>query len=680
MMQLKCGLSFLGVFVTASTAAHSLMAQQSAEDLAQQSLESLTQTPVQVSTFARRPGTLWNTPAAVYVISREDIEHSSFTSIPELLRMVPGLQVAQLNASTWAISARGFNSIYANKLLVLIDGRTVYSEIFAGVPWDQVDLPLANIERIEVIRGPGAAVWGADAANGVINIITRRPRSTQGPFTSAEAGRVMEDGLARYGGALGHRSEYSAYVSTLNREPLDESTGHRAYDSEDVLRAGSRLDWQKSWTDLVIASGDLYGGHIRQLVRPGFAIPLGPNNQEQPSIAGGYLLTRWEHEGKTHDAALQAYFDDQSRRQLSTYSRTRAFDLDLQDQVGAGSRNSIVWGSEFRFTSDRLLPKGVTLSTHPIYRNSLADGFIQDDITVMRHRLWLTAASKVQGGTLAGLEVQPSVRLFWTPRSSYALWGAISRAAVAPAIQDKDISVPLELGQSNGLPITGAFVGNPAFKPEIVIAYEAGIRRSAGSHFTADLSLFYNKAERVQSLSIQSPEFLPTPSPHVNVDLLVCNGFRARSGGIESTFLWNPARSLSFHTNYTWTAVHTEQSQPGQVSLLDAWNTPQHVLTNSGSWAFAQGWNASTFLSHESKVPGTQPFPLGVSINSPNSAVDSYTRLDLEISRNIRRRVRISAGGTNLLTPRHREFSDSTGFVVPLFVPRTLSSRVDWSF
>ncbi len=680
MIDLQRCLPFLSMFVTASMAAHSLVAQQSAGDLAQQSLESLTQTPVQVSTFARRPGTLWNTPAAVYVISREDIEHSSFTSIPELLRMVPGLQVAQLNASTWAISARGFNSIYANKLLVLIDGRTVYSEIFSGVPWDQVDLPLANIERIEVIRGPGAAVWGADAANGVINIITRRARNTPGPFASAETGRVTEDGLIRFGGALGRRSEYSAYVSALNREPLDESTGRRAYDSEDVLRAGGRLDWQKSWADLVIASGDLYGGHIRQLVRPGFAIPLGPNNQDQPSIAGGYLLTRWEHEGKAHDAAFQAYFDDQSRTQLNTYARTRVLNLELQDHVGASSRNDIVWGSEFRFASDRLLPKGATVSRRPIYRNYLADGFIQDDITVVRGRLWLTAASKIQEGTLAGLEIQPSVRLLWTPRSNYAVWGAISRAAVAPAIQDKYIVVPLDLGQSNALPVTGAFVGNPAFKPEIVTAYEAGIRRKAGSHFTVDLSLFLNKSERVQSLSVQSPEFIATPSPHVNINLLVCNGFRARSGGVESSILWNPAHSLSLHTNYTWSAVHTEQSQPGQVSLLDAWNTPQHLLTNSGSWTFAPGWNASTFLSYESKVPGALTLPLGESINSPNSAINAYTRLDLEISRYVHKRVRISASGTNLLTPRHREFSDATGFVVPLFVPRTLSSRVDWSF
>lgn len=649
-------------------------------DLGQASLESLTQTTVQVSTFARRNSTLWNTPGAVYVISRDDIERSSFTSIPELLRLVPGLQVAQINASTWAISARGFDSIYADKLLVLIDGRTVYSELYSGVPWDQIDLPLSNIERIEVIRGPGAAVWGADAANGVINIITRRARSTQGEAASTQAGRIGEKGFARYGGTIGDRAQYSAYASALNREPFETSDGHRVYDGEGILRTGGRLDWQKSWSDLILASGDLYGGHIKQTARAGLGVPIGPNNEDRGSIAGGYLLSRWEHAGKTHDAAFQAYFDDESRQELGNYTRSRALDFDVQDHIRPGSRNDLVWGSEVRYTSDHISARSVLLSRADLYRNYLLDGFVQDDVTLLPDRLTFTLGSKLQQGTLAGFQAQPSARLIWTPNSRFAIWGAISRAAVAPSIEDLAVIVPLNLGESNGIPITAEFLGNPAFKPEVVNAVEAGLRRKIGSRFTTDIALFLNKTERVQSLAFGNPDFVPMPAPHVNVDLLIGNGFRARSGGVESTFSWNPARSLSLVTSYTWANAHTQQSEPGQLAILDAWNTPRHTLAHSAAWSFAPGWSTSAFLSYTSEVPDVPSFTIGDAANTTNTAVKSYTRVDLKVSRLVGDRVRISAAGTNLLTPRHSEFGDSTGFDAPLFVPRSLSVKAGWNF
>jgi len=679
-MRQKCCFPTLTMFAILASQSSCLMAQRPAADLSQESLEALTQTTVQVSTFARRNGALWKTPGAVYVISRDDIEHSSFTSIPELLRLVPGLQVAQINASTWAISARGFNSIYANKLLVLIDGRTVYSETYSGVPWDQIDLPLANIERIEVIRGPGAAVWGANAANGVINIITRRARSTQGATVSTQAGRVTENGFVRYGGVLGERSQYSAYASAINREPLETDAGRRAYDGEGVLRAGGRLDWQKNWSDLLIASGDLYGGHIKQSVIPQLAIPVRPNNQDKESIAGGYLLTRWEHVGKTHDVAFQTYFDNQSRQQLGTYTRTRAFDLDMQDHIKLGLRNDLVWGSEFRYTADRVLARNFRLTGSDHYQNYLLDGFVQDDIALLRDHLTLTLGSKIQQGTLAGLQIQPSARLMWSPQSTYAVWGAVSQAAVSPSIEDTNITVPLVLGQLNGIAVIATFLGNPAFKPEIVTAYEAGLRRRIGTHFTADVALFFNKTERVQSIGLGNPDFVAVPAPHVNVNLLIGNGFRARSGGVESTFAWNPARSLSFVTNYTWANAHTQQSEPGTVTILDAWSTPRHALTHSATWSFAPGWSTSSFLSYASNVPNAEASVLGDPTGVPSSAVASYTRLDLGISRLVKERMRISAGSTNLLTPRHAEFGSTTGFVVPLLVPRSLFAKAEWSF
>ncbi len=648
---------------------------QTGVDLTSASLEELTEMHISVSSFARKEEDLWKTPAAVFVITRENIARSSLSSIPELLRMVPGMQVAQLSASTWAISARGFNSVYAGKLLVLVDGRTVYSEIYSGVRWDQIDLPLEDIERIEVIRGPGAAVWGTNAVNGVVNIITRRARNTFGPEASSSYSRIGGTANVRYGGRLGSGVQYRAFTSFVDRQPFDLYRGGKAFDGENMLRGGGRLDWQRSASDWITTSGDTYRGHLKQQVLPELVLPVGPGGEDDGSTVGGYLLSRWEHSSPGAHTALQFYFDDQSRHELGSRARTRTFDLDFQDHVPVSSRQDVVWGAEYRFTADHFT--GVTLpTTLEDYTNHLADGFFQDEVTLVPERLIATLGSKIQNSSLAGFEIQPSARILWQATHEQSVWAAVSRAAVSPSIDDKYLKLPLMLGSKDGLVLEGTLQGNPNFKPEILVAYEAGYRRSLGRVVTLDLASFADRTRRLHGTQKGLPAFNVTGSgTTIVIPFVFANGFDALSVGIEGSVTWKPTGTLSFVGGYTSMQARLRPTIVDIAPSTEQWNAPHNSYSLSSSWAFAQQWNANSFISYVGSLASP-----GIFSETGSGSVPPYTRIDLRISHKLNHSLAFEAGGTNLLTPRHLEFGDSTGFYAPAFVPRSLFLKAIWSF
>jgi iron complex outermembrane receptor protein len=298
-------------------------AQDHHGDVFAASLEDLTQMQIKVSSFSKQEEDLWLTPAAVYVISTTDIERSTASSIPELLRGVPGLQVQQINASYWAVTARGFDSEYASRLLVLVDGRTVYSEIYSGAHWDTIDLPLQDIERIEVIRGPGAVVWGSNAVNGVINIISKAARQEKGLLVTEQVGRVDEEATVQYAAALGERVHYRAFARYFDRKPLELATGSEAFDGAGTWRGGGRVDWQKSGMDWISTNGDVYGGHLKTQILPDFSPPGITNGMDHDTVGGGYAMSRWEHQSEESNRVLQVYYDEQSRGELEGHTRTR---------------------------------------------------------------------------------------------------------------------------------------------------------------------------------------------------------------------------------------------------------------------------------------------------------------------------------------------------------------------
>lgn len=651
-------------------------AQQQSTDLSSTSLEALTQIHISVTSFARKEEDLWLTPAAVFVITREDIVNSAASSIPELLRIVPGVQVAQINASSWAVSARGFNSVFANKLLVLIDGRTLYSEIYSGSHWDQIDLPLESIERIEVIRGPGAAVWGTNAVNGVVNIITRKPRGTIGLQASSSISRINRTAEIQFGSTLGRRAQYRAFASYINRNPFETNAGPDGFDGEDSLRGGGRLDWQKDPSNWIMLSGDLHGGHLKQEIQSEINIPAGLAGAEHGSIAGGYLLGRWERKSSRTDAAFQVYFDDQSRHELDGYGRTRTLDLDYQDHLAASARHNLVWGTEFRLTADHLAG-AILPTTRPEYRPDLLATFLQDEITVIPGRLIITAGSKIQVGSLAGFQVQPSLRALWAPTESQTLWAAVSRAAVAPSIQDKYLNLPLVFGAENGIPLVGALKGNPMIKPEQVIAYELGYRVRPSNTLSLDLAGFVNENRRFQSL-IDGPSTLQMkPVSDVFTPLTYTNGFSSTTLGVESSLSWKPSTNLSFQTSYTWMEQRNVRINPDVLISLDSWSSPQNAVSACATWVFAPRWSASGMIARVGSLPAN----LSLADNDEaSSVVPPYTRIDLHLSHKVGRSLQLDTGATNLLTPRHWEFGNGTGFTVPYAVPRSAFVKASWSF
>ncbi len=413
-------------------------------DLSQSTMEELTQMEVSISSVNRKEESLFQTAAAAYVITREDIARSTVDSVPELLRSVPGLQVAQINASTWAVTARGFNSAFANKLLVLIDGRTVYSEIYSGEHWDEIDLPLEDIERIEIIRGPGGVVWGSNAVNGVINIITRPARGGTKPSISGRVSRTDNKLFGQDGGSLGNGVQHREFLSFTDRRALLNADGSSAFSGEQLYRVGGRIDWQKSNVTSLSFLGGVYGGPNQQQILPDLYAAAEDSGREHDSLFGGYGLLHVEHKAARNTYELQAYASSADRHEIGARANTVTEDVDAVDHFVPNDRLDIVTGAEVRFTQN-FTQAPIPVLRKPSYYNYLVDGFFQGNVTLLPGRLTATLGSKIQDGTLAGFQLQPSARVSWKLNPTQVLWGSVSRSAVAPALQDKEITYAITI-------------------------------------------------------------------------------------------------------------------------------------------------------------------------------------------------------------------------------------------
>jgi iron complex outermembrane receptor protein len=380
-------------------------------DLAEASLEDLMNT--KVTSVSRKEQKLSTVAAAIYVITQEDVRRSGATAIPDLLRMVPGLDVAQIDADSWAISSRGFNEQIADKLLVLIDGRSVYDPSFSGVFWDQQNVPMEDIERIEVIRGPGATVWGANAVNGVINIITKSSKATQGGLLTAGAGSSEAHGLVQYGGRIGHKGTYRIFAGHDNYNQRVDEIDQPAADGWHLTHGGFRSDWDLSGRDALTVEGDILTGRERQTITGFISLnpPLTGTVRDLVRPGSGDILGRWSHTfwGRS-DMELQVYCDGINRTGRGVRQLWHTFDLDFQHHLAVGSRQDIVWGFEYRHTADDILP-GSAISFSPASRSgNLSSVFIQDEFK-LADSLSLTLGSKLEHNTYTGFEVEPR----WNP-------------------------------------------------------------------------------------------------------------------------------------------------------------------------------------------------------------------------------------------------------------------------
>ena len=424
-------------YVFAQAESESDLTELSIEDLMEQKVTSVSKTEQAFS----------DTAAAVFVVTQDDLRRSGVTNIPEALRMVPGVQVARIDSNKWAITARGFNGRSANKLLVLIDGRSIYTPTFSGVYWETQDLVLEDIERIEVIRGPGASVWGANAVNGIINIITKHAEDTQGGLVSLTAGdeeRVIAG--VRYGGRLGEQGYYRIYGKHFERDGLVDESGRDAGDDWDLTRGGFRVDWAPSASDTVMAQGDVYDGDIDQnFTVPSISSPTGGQRVlESGDASGGSLLARWEHlQSLASRVSVQFYYERFRRNDTFQNERRDTFDFDFQHELALTMRQEFIWGLGYRLSSDHITDAEL-VSVSPEERDlNLFSAFLQDRISLFDDHLELTLGTKLEYHTFSGWEYQPNVRTIWKPHRNHRLWASFSRATRTPSRGEIDGDIRL---------------------------------------------------------------------------------------------------------------------------------------------------------------------------------------------------------------------------------------------
>ncbi|HYD22604.1 MAG TPA: TonB-dependent receptor plug domain-containing protein, partial [Flavipsychrobacter sp.] len=452
---------------------------------------------VEVVMVSRVPEKLTEAASAIQVITNEDIRRSGATHVAEALRLAPNLQVAQLNSSVWIISARGFNNIFANKLLVMIDGRTVYTPLYGGVLWEQQNLQLEDVDRIEVVSGPGGTLWGANAVNGIINIITKNASESQGLYASVSKGiewdkaGVPRNGLEhaatlRYGGRIGDNLSYRVYGQYFERDHTALPNGILNNDAWNIAQGGFRMDWNASAKDAVTLQGEYYGGK-RETTK---------NNSP---LNGQNILARWSRVlSDRSDLAVQLYFDRYYREDAPTlsYDKMNTVDVDLQHRFGLGKRHNLVWGGGYRFVKDDAFYDPVMIAgiVPRFKRLDLFSAFVQDEFR-FTESLRLTAGTKLLHNVYTGWEWQPSVRVAWMKRRN-TLWAAVSRAVRSPSRFDVDYFLPMTPQPPN----VPSVAGGPNFVSEKVLAYEAGFRMQPTTKASISVAGFYNDYDDVYSV------------------------------------------------------------------------------------------------------------------------------------------------------------------------------------
>ena len=608
-------------------------ASASAASLSRLSIEELAQ--IEVSSVSKRPEALADAPAAVYVITREQIRDSGVTTLPEALRLAPNLQVARISSSSYAITARGFNNSSANKLLVMIDGRSVYTPLHSGVFWDVQDVVLSDIERIEVVSGPGGTVWGANAVNGVINIVTRSARDTSGTLLAARAGSDLNGVTARQGWRLGDNAGVRAYAKLDRFDNTVKADGSPVADDWNRRQAGFRADWTADHA--ITVQGDAYSGTLKQ-----------PNNPDL-SVAGGNLLGRWSRElGPGHGVQVQAYYDHTLREQPGFFrTELSTYDVDLQHHFNWGPRHEIIWGGGVRDWRDHTVGGPLLAFVPADSKLRLSNVFAQDTIA-LREQLKLTLGVKLEHNSYTGLEYQPNVRLAWKSSQSQLLWSSFSRAVRTPSRLDRDFQVFVSLGP----PYNGMLLGGPSFVSERVTAYELGYRSQPWTRTTVSVSAFYNEYDRLRSVEPVAGGFV------------LGNGVAGRTHGLEA---WSSTQVDDRWRVNAGLALLSESLhfQPGSADpgLPTAGaNDPRYRFTLQSAWTLPRGWSVQL----NGRAVGALP----------NPAVPSYTALDAHIAYAFGQDAEVSLTGFNLFDPRHAEFGAAPSRSE---IPRSILLRLTWA-
>ncbi len=594
-----------------------------------------------VTSVSKRPEKLLEVASAIQVITGDDIARAGATSIPEALRLASNLEVAQIDSRQWAVTARGFDDLFADKMLVLMDGRSVYSPLYGGVYWDVQDTLLQDVDRIEVISGPGATQWGANAVNGVINITTKSAKDTQGGLLFAGGGtELTESGGARYGGKLAPDAYYRVYAKYTDRGNSFQPNGQNGNDAWRTGQTGFRVDWDEAGGNLLTFQGDAYDATMGQ---------VGPDNIR---ANGGNLLGRWSDQlSETSDFKFQVYYDQTHRRIPGSFTQdVDAYDSDFQFHCLPGNAHDIVCGVGYRREDDDIAnftPAEAFLP--PNLGRSLFNAFAQDDIALSPDQWHLIVGSKVEHNEYTGFEFEPSGRIAWTPDKTQTVWTAVSRAVRTPNRVDVDLYSPANPPYN--------IAGGPNVVSEILIAYELGYRVQVDPRLAVSISTFYNDYRDLRSLEPLNP---PKPFPVVR-----SSGLVGQSAGAELAADWRVTGTWRLRAGYTDLRASSEP-QPG---------TPDRRVNREISHDPNQQFSLHSLWDVSSELQLDADFraigPIG------SQSVPGYAELNLHLGWRPVAGWELSIDGKNLLHSRHAEFNTPG---TRREIPRSIYAETSWRF
>ncbi len=627
------------------------------DDFTQLSLEALMN--VEVTSVSKRKQKLSGAAAAIFVITQDDIRRSGVTSIPEALRMVPGVQVARLDGNKWAVSARGFNSRFSNKMLVLIDGRNLYNSFFAGTIWEVTDTILEDIERIEVIRGPGGTLWGVNAVNGVINIITKNSQNTHGGLVTALGGSEEAIGGVRYGGQVGQDLHYRLFAKGFNRDTYFNQAG--AHDDWRMLRGGFRTDWDMDEKNTFMTEGAIYDGDAGQrvvfptLVAPSFSRTV----DEDIRMTGGHLLFQWDHEiSQDSDMAFKFFYDRFQREETAIKITIDTLDWEFQHRFALPFEQDIVWGLGHRYWMDDYRTSFAVAPTPQEKSFHLFNGFIQDEVSLLDDTVKVTLGSKLSHNDFTGWEVQPSGRLLWQPVSEHAWWVAGSRAVRVPSRAANSGTLVLPPNPPT-LTVPVQITGNQRLGPESLIAFEFGYRLAPIPEATFDVTAFYNLYDNLLATKRVAVTPLPT--------FQFVNNEEARTHGVEVATNLQVLDFWQIRGAYTYLNIDID-TESGALGLPDT--------EEDGSPHHQASIRSIVSLPHDVELDSWLRYVASLQ----SASIPSYWELDLRVGWKPWKNVELSLVGQNLLDKHHPEMASSFLQTQATEIQRSMYGKITWGF
>ncbi|MDH5479590.1 MAG: TonB-dependent receptor [Nitrosomonas sp.] len=632
---------------------------------------------IEVITASKHPQRLTEVPSAVFVITQEDIRRSGATSIPEALRMAPGVQVARVGTDKWSISVRGFNGRFANKLQVLMDGRSVYTPLFSGVIWSQQDTFIEDIERIEVIRGPGATVWGVNAMNGVINIITKKAADTQGTMLTAGGGS-FERGFvgARYGGKLNEDTPFRIYAKGFSRDNTTTLAGANAHDTWHSARAGFRLDHTRGIDEFTL-QGDMFINSIGDsLHHPTLTPPFTRLDTVNSKEKGGNIRFRWDrHHSAQSSTMLQIYYD-RIHSQLAPSTRyAESFDVDFRHRLPLFAQHDVIWGGNFRFYNNKVSNTALTRFTPSQRGNHFISAFVRDEITLLPDHLRLTLGVRLGHNDFTGFEIQPDARLMWTPDKQNSVWMSVARAVRTPSRGEDDVTInsrvaPTLSGFSTPPPILMAVQGTHNYGSEKLIAYELGYRHQFTSSVSIDIAGFFNDYSHLRDFSFGTIQAGPGPIPHQILPIFFNNQASAHAYGGEVSVDWRVIERWRLQGNYSYQEVNVDAS-----SLSDQIDSttggankanPHHQVSLRSNYDLSDRLEFNLWLRYVSSLPFY--------------GIQDYVTMDAKMAWKPVQDVEFFLVGQNLFTQNHRESQSDFIPSIATRIPRGIYVGGRWHF